>query len=154
MYRKTRAPKNEATWTRTRNNSFICNKNVSCIFHRIEATLVQHRAMSYDVIHGDPGEELCNVNIPSLKPFVETLIYTNQKVNDPSAIYYIFNIFFCLFLFRRYFSRELIWHSQSFITSSKMVLLLLNHVVVVVVVKLCCVKGLMEDRCTSYKHSR
>ena len=31
-------------------------------------------------------------------------------------------------------------------------LLLLNHVVIVV--KLCCVEGLMEDRCTSNKHSR
>jgi len=29
---------------------------------------------------------------------------------------------------------------------------LLNHVVIVV--KLCCVEGLMEDRCTSNKHSR
>jgi len=28
--------------------------------------------------------------------------------------------------------------------------LLLNHVVIVV--KLCCVEGLMEDRCTSNKH--
>jgi len=31
-------------------------------------------------------------------------------------------------------------------------LLLLNHVVIVV--KLCCVEGLMEDRCTSNTHSR
>ena len=31
-------------------------------------------------------------------------------------------------------------------------LLLLNHVVIVV--KLCCVEGLMEDRCTFNKHSR
>ena len=31
-------------------------------------------------------------------------------------------------------------------------LLLLNHVVIVV--KLCCVVGLMEDRCTSNKHYR
>ena len=31
-------------------------------------------------------------------------------------------------------------------------LLLLNHVVIVV--KLCCVEGIMEDRCTSNKHSR
>jgi len=31
-------------------------------------------------------------------------------------------------------------------------LLLLNHVVIVV--KLCCVEGLMEDICTSNKHSR
>ena len=31
-------------------------------------------------------------------------------------------------------------------------LLLLNHVVIVV--KLCCVEGLIEDRCTSSKHSR
>jgi len=30
--------------------------------------------------------------------------------------------------------------------------LLLNHVVIVV--KLCCAEGLMEDRCTSNKHSR
>ena len=30
--------------------------------------------------------------------------------------------------------------------------LLLNHVVIVV--KLCCVEGLMEDRCTSNKHTR
>jgi len=30
--------------------------------------------------------------------------------------------------------------------------LLLNHVVIVV--KLCCVEGLMEDKCTSNKHSR
>jgi len=29
---------------------------------------------------------------------------------------------------------------------------LLDHVVIVV--KLCCVDGLMEDRCTSNKHSR
>jgi len=33
-----------------------------------------------------------------------------------------------------------------------MLLLLLNHVVIVV--KLCCVDGLMEDRCTPNKHSR
>jgi len=31
-------------------------------------------------------------------------------------------------------------------------LLLLNHIVIVV--KLCCVEGLMEDRCTFNKHSR
>ena len=31
-------------------------------------------------------------------------------------------------------------------------LLLLNHVIIVV--KLCCVEGLMEDRCISNKHSR
>ena len=31
-------------------------------------------------------------------------------------------------------------------------LLLLNHVVIIV--KLCCVEGLMEDRCISNKHSR
>jgi len=31
-------------------------------------------------------------------------------------------------------------------------LLLLNYVVIVV--KLCCVEGLIEDRCTSNKHSR
>jgi len=33
-----------------------------------------------------------------------------------------------------------------------MLLLLLNHVVIVV--KLCYVEGLMEDSCTSNKHSR
>jgi len=31
-------------------------------------------------------------------------------------------------------------------------LLLLNHVVIVV--KLCCIEGLMEDRCSSNTHSR
>ena len=46
--------------------------------------------------------------------------------------------------FTSYLIRALIpYHSH--------LLLLLNHVVIVV--KLCCVDGLMEDRCTSNKHS-
>jgi len=47
--------------------------------------------------------------------------------------------------FTSYLIRALIpYHSHS--------LLLLNHVVIVV--KLCCVEGLIEDRCISNKHSR
>ena len=41
---------------------------------------------------------------------------------------------------------------RALITYHSQLVLLLNHVVIVV--KLCCVEGLMEDRCTSKKHSR
>ena len=42
--------------------------------------------------------------------------------------------------------------SYLIIPNHSRLLLLLNHTVIVV--KLCCVEGLMEDRCTSNKHSR
>ena len=50
-----------------------------------------------------------------------------------------------LYSFTSYLIRALIPYNSH-------LLLLLNHVVIVV--KLCCVEGLIEDRCTSNKHSR
>ena len=55
-------------------------------------------------------------------------------------------------LFRKSFMYSGAVSLSPYIPYQGNVLLLLNHVVIVV--KLCCVEGLMEDRCTSDKHSR
>ena len=62
-------------------------------------------------------------------------------------VYYLLN--FIGYLYSDWFTSYLI---RALIPYHGHLLVLLNHVVIVV--NICCVEGLMEDRCISNKHSR
>jgi len=73
--------------------------------------------------------------------FIKGLKLSPEKCNIHTKLYWL--------LYSDWFTSYLI---RAFIPYHSHLLLLLSHVVIVV--KLCCVEGLMKDRCISNKHSR
>ena len=77
-----------------------------------------------------------------------TVVYTNKKANHIQTGIMYGNAF----IEQDDHAIHLGIRQDSNLSSNIHLLLFLNHVVIVV--KLCCVEVLMEDRCTSKKHSR